>query len=360
MLTSKFLSNQCDGWFRKSSSELPRPMKPFNEEPLHNSSSPRTLLEGDASKLRHKSAFNDRESFKNLSIHVSQLPVTPNRFREKYVRSPIPATPFHTLRMPTNLARAESLALQLDIFLTELRSRIQGNLGTIADLVHFELFLKRRRDYEYWNLDWEGMKSLLDHVEQEDRACLSRRMDDLRKSIQHNIDVTSFPVRRLGVFPDGPGAIPEEKEPYTFPRSIPLLPQITKQPAWGPIPQTASMPYQFTPMPNSRSIPDVPFTQPPYTPLPPPPRSAYMHYSPLPFTPLPPPPQSAYMHYTPLPLSQSVYMHYTPQTSASLAPHYQSVYMHCIPPLFTTTLPTPQRVYMNGVGRPVTLHQRPR
>jgi hypothetical protein len=112
MLKSEFLSNQCDGWFRKSSSELPRAMKPLKEESLHKSSSPRTLLEGDASKLRYMSAFNDRESFKNLSIYVSQLPITPNCFREKYVRSSISATPSHTPRMPTNAVRAEPLALQ--------------------------------------------------------------------------------------------------------------------------------------------------------------------------------------------------------------------------------------------------------
>jgi len=140
------------------------------------------------------------------------------------------------------------------------------------------------------------MENLLDHVECEDRACISRLMDYLRQIIQRNVEVTSFPVRRLGAFPDGPVAIPEEEEPYTFWRSIPLLPQITKQPAWGQMSQTTFTPYPFSPMPHSYStqmpyvpppvtsmthsqiIADVPSTQPPYTPLPPPPQSAYMSY----------------------------------------------------------------------------------
>jgi hypothetical protein len=93
-LTSGFLSNECDGWFRKSSSELPKPMKPFIAKPLQRSLSPETPLEGNVSKQRYTPVFGDRQSFKNLSIYISQLPVTPWRVREEYLRSELRSTHF--------------------------------------------------------------------------------------------------------------------------------------------------------------------------------------------------------------------------------------------------------------------------
>jgi len=100
------------------------------------------------------------------------------------------------------------------------------------------------------------------------------------------IEATSFPARRLGVFPETDLAeIREEKAPYTFSRTIPA---ITNNPeSWGQIRQTVSIPDSSSRMRQFRSA-DLPYVPPPFTPTPPL-WTAYMHYVQQPVTPCPHP-----------------------------------------------------------------------
>jgi hypothetical protein len=267
-------------------------MKPFKEEPLHNSSSPKTLLEGDVSKPKFTSTFNDGQSFKNLSVYVSQLPATPNRFREKYVRSRMPETPSHAPKEPVNVTREELLTLELKNILIKLYLSVEGDLGSrvMTHLAHFYLFAKINRN-KYLNERVEMSKGLLYLVKNEsERTDLSRRMDDLRQSMQPFIKKTCFPTRTQEVVAEkGLAANRNEDWQYTYP---PGTPTITTPESWGQSSQKVSMPNSssrirhirsahtsydppmFSPMPRFRSVAQISYTPRSFTPLPPPPESA--------------------------------------------------------------------------------------
>lgn len=69
-------SLECHSWFRKSESSLPKPLKPPIIENIFSSLANSTLkLEKVRSDLI--TAREDRRSYKNISIYVTELPPTP-------------------------------------------------------------------------------------------------------------------------------------------------------------------------------------------------------------------------------------------------------------------------------------------
>ncbi|TVY17790.1 Protein VTS1 [Lachnellula arida] len=75
---------ECQSWFRASQASLPKPLKPPSTGDLNTEWNLRTNSTGaDKTKLFNN---DDRKSFKNVSIYITELPPTPNTFRDKYHR----------------------------------------------------------------------------------------------------------------------------------------------------------------------------------------------------------------------------------------------------------------------------------
>ena len=76
----------CCSWFRKSGSSLPKPLKPSGQHSqLRRRTNGTTSTADWIAELKE-----ERKSYKNISIYITELPPTPTRFRDKYHRGYIP------------------------------------------------------------------------------------------------------------------------------------------------------------------------------------------------------------------------------------------------------------------------------
>ena len=89
-------STRCHSWFRTSESALPKPLKSPSISDLRSDFS---FSEQSESSSYSNISLQDRRTYKNVSIYITELPPTPKRFRDKYHRTREPQ-PSRTLQKP--------------------------------------------------------------------------------------------------------------------------------------------------------------------------------------------------------------------------------------------------------------------